>query len=792
MSSTLTDHLRSLPDDGLALLIRLRPDLVVPVPSDFAALAARASSRVSVGRALDGLDRFTLNILDALRMTCQDGAVSVPTVLEMAALSGVPAAVVLPAIDALRQRCLLFGNQMVLSLVATVEEVCSPYLAGLGRPAASLSEETAALVSDPAGLRRTLMSAPPPARAALDRLAAGPPIGTVSPQSLARGSDSAVRWLVDARLLVQVSEDVVELPREVGLLLRREAGPLGPLEPDPPAAPATTRDQVPADRAAAGQAMETVRNTEALLEDLSAEPAATLRSGGIGVRDLRRLARACGTSEQTTALLVEVAVAAGLLAESSSEIGYAQYLPTVAYDGWRAGSIATRWLRLVTAWISMRREPSLVGQRGDRRIVNALSGEVERSGAPSRRRAVVAVLAAAPPGTVLDPSDIVSVLAWRAPRKATKSSASAVATVLQEAAQLGLTGLGTLSGYARLLLADQTTEEKGEDEDPLGLNECDRPCELNAVKALDELLPAPVEHILVQADLTVVVPGPPEPALATELSLMADQESPSVFRITSASVRRALDTGFTSTDLQALLAKRSRTPIPQPVAYLIDDVARQHGGLRVGSAGSFVHSDDETLITEVMANRRMTGLVLRRLAPTVVTASCSVPRLMAALRDAGYAPVAEDATGDAVLVRPRLRRASARPAPSAWGQDDPLAPSRWSAARLEGIIDQIRRGDAAARIARRAPEAVRNAARVPGASTQAYDEAMAVLQQAIRDHALVWLGYVDAHGTASSRLLRPVSMGGGYLRAEDERTATIHTFALHRITAAAVDTPEGW
>ena len=74
---------------------------------------------------------------------------------------------------------------------------------------------------------------------------------------------------------------------------------------------------------------------------------------------------------------------------------------------------------------------------------------------------------------------------------------------------------------------------------------------------------------------------------------------------------------------------------------------------------------------------------------------------------------------------------------------------------------------------------------VPAA--QAHTEALAVLQQALRDRTMVWVGYVDAHGTAASRLLRPASMGGGYLRAEDERTGTVHTFALHRITAAAFD-----
>ncbi len=68
-----------------------------------------------------------------------------------------------------------------------------------------------------------------------------------------------------------------------------------------------------------------------------------------------------------------------------------------------------------------------------------------------------------------------------------------------------------------------------------------------------------------------------------------------------------------------------------------------------------------------------------------------------------------------------------------------------------------------------------------------HTRALAVLQQALRDKALVWVGYVDAHGATASRLVRPVSMGAGYLRAEDERTEMLHTFALHRITAAVLE-----
>src|SRR5262249_56988572 len=121
------------------------------------------------------------------------------------------------------------------------------------------------------------------------------------------------------------------------------------------------------------------------------------------------------------------------------------------------------------------------------------------------------------------------------------------------------------------------------------------------------LLPTPVDHVLLQADLSVIVPGPPEPTLAGELELLGQQESASVYRITADTVRRSLDAGYSAADLHALLARRSRTPVPQTLSYLIDDLARRHGGLRVGTAGSYIRSDDEALIAEVLADRPLAG-----------------------------------------------------------------------------------------------------------------------------------------------------------------------------------------
>ncbi|GIF99594.1 helicase-associated domain-containing protein [Catellatospora citrea] len=796
MSTELSDYLRALSDDALGALLRLRPDLITPVPTDLTVLAARAQTRVSVARTLDTLDRFTLEILDAARFTRSpsDGTTSAAEIVAMACAptGGPEPARVTEAIERLRARLLLHpatpGDPDTLRLVPTVDEVCSPYLAGLGRPAveldtaADLKGAVIALVTDPARLRRTLLAAPPAARAVLDRLAEGPPVGTTTNRT------EPVAWLLEHHLLVETAEGAVELPRELGLLLRRDAGPLGPLHPLPPAISAAPRAVTTVDRAGAGQAMTVVRHTEDLLEALGEEPAAVLRAGGIGVLPLRRLAKAAGIAEPLAGLLLETAAAAGLIGELElgSELAF---LPAAGYDQWRVAPLAQRWTLLAGAWLAMPRQPGLAGQRDLKdRPLTVLSPQLERAGTPAVRKAVLSALGELVPGTGPDADELLEWLRWQAPRRL-RGREDLHREALAEAADLGVTALGALTGYGRALV--EQAAAAGADDDPLGRRpEAELPPEETPVAvALAKLLPAPVDHVLIQADLTVVVPGPPEPALAAELDLVAEHESgggASVYRVTAASLRRALDAGYAGPDLHTLFARRSRTSVPQALTYLVDDVSRTHGGLRTGTATSYLRSDDEGLISAALADRRLSGLLLRRLAPTVLVTTYSSARLLTALRDAGYAPVPEDATGAAVLTPPKVRRAAARPAlePS----PDALDAPGLTAPRLLGIVEEIRRGDARARAARRAPAEVRAAAGQPMSSltaVQAHSHALAVLQQAVRDKAKVWVGYVDARGANASRLVRPVSIGAGYLRAEDDRTQTLHTFALHRITAAA-------
>ncbi len=88
----------------------------------------------------------------------------------------------------------------------------------------------------------------------------------------------------------------------------------------------------------------------------------------------------------------------------------------------------------------------------------------------------------------------------------------------------------------------------------------------------------------------------------------------------------------------------------------------------------------------------------------------------------------------------------------------------------------LRAGDLASRAARRAPVTTTR-------STTA--DTLAFLQRAARERRQVWLGYVDAQGRSTSRVVEPRSVEGGYVAAYDHLRQEDRTFSLHRITGVA-------
>ncbi|GAA2622543.1 helicase-associated domain-containing protein [Streptomyces axinellae] len=831
---TLAEDLRGRDDAALAALLRVRPDLLSPVPGDLTQLATRAGTRASVVRALERLDQFTLQTAEALAVVPTQGAVAREAL--GALLPGAEAASRLPhALAELRARALVWGDEEHPRLVRTARELLtSPSPTGLGPPLAEAAgsaklsparlQETlaaaglpgshdpvsalaalVALFDDPERMAALLAQAPEGAVAVLRKLEWGPPYGAAD----LNAPSPPVAWLLERALLVPAGPDAsggpggtgsVVLPREVALHLRggrahREVEPVAPH-----VTAARAHDPATVDATAAGQAMTALSTVEELLGYWETEPPPVLRAGGLGVRDLKRTAAALDLPEPATVFWVELAYAAGLLASDgeADEV----YAPTPAYDDWLRAAPAERWAALATAWMSATRVAGLVGERDAKgRSLSALGPGLDRGAAPEVRRRALALLATLETGSAPDRASVLERLRWERPLQgaresreppperaptptpapapaATSGPTSAPAPVpvpvpgglrgrlarlaLDEAEALGVTGRGALASYARPLLEDATRE---------------------AAKALAPHLPRPVTEVLLQADLTAVAPGPLERELATSLSVLADVESKggaTVYRFTPASVRRALDTGRTAAELHAFLTAHSRTPVPQPLSYLIDDVARRHGQLRVGAASSYVRCDDDSLLAEILADRRSAPLRLRLLAPTVLASPAPPDQLLARLREMGHAPAAESADGDVLLARPDARRTPPRTPPD----PVPEGPPQPDGSLLAAAVRAIRAGDRAATLPHK-PKAPTAPAPEGGLPRTVMAETLATMQSATLTGSHLWIGYVNADGAASQRVIAPVKVEGGFVTAYDHTADEVRTYPLHRITGVA-------
>ncbi|MGW4367325.1 helicase-associated domain-containing protein [Nocardia takedensis] len=756
---TLAEWLSARTDDQLVTLLQLRPDLAVPLPSSMTVLAARAQQRASVLRATEDLDTLDFAVVETLvaHSTSRPPEDTAPLGRRAlwAALKGrTPKAALDAALTRLSERALIWFDGDAVHLVAATAEAMPWQLGSTTDVPDALTEPevTAAL----AGIGA-------PERALLDKLATTGPRGRTKDAAPDAPAERPVRKLLTLRLLHRVDDETVELPITVGQVLRNE--PVTDpwvLTPPKPAPSEHTAAEVNA--VAAGEVGELLRHCAGVLEALSEAPAPALRAGGLGVRELRRVAKQIGVEEGRAGLLIELLAAAKLVEKGQPDADVDGtddfWAPTPASDAWLDAPPARRWLVLARVWLELDRMPWMVGLRdANDKPLAALSIELRTPHAIRDRRAILDLLAEQPTGTGLDAADIGRVLAWRQPRRRRQFRLEAVRQTLREAGEVGLVGRGALASPARALLHDAPTSAA------------------DAEAAMAAALPEPVDHVLVQADLTVIAPGPLVPELQQRVALVADVESAgaaTVYRVSETSVRRALDAGLTAAELHALFATHSRTPVPQALTYLIDDVARRHGRLRAGVAQSFVRSDDPALLAQMLAAPVAADLALRGIAPTVAIAQAPLGEVLDRLRAAGFAPAGEDSAGAVVTLRTRGARISARPLART-----PYRPMPPNTDQLESLVTELRAGERAA--AARSGTAVRtDGSRTSTAAT------LALLQLAARVRRSVNIGYVDASGVASQRVVEPLKVGNGQLDALDPVTGTVRHFTLHRIASVAL------
>ncbi|WP_371497591.1 helicase-associated domain-containing protein [Kitasatospora sp. NBC_00374] len=636
-----------------------------------------------------------------------------------------------PFLDGLAERALLLPPHGPRLTVPAVLHQRSAELRGLGRPAAVLLSEAykaaeIRLIEDTLGLtpaqnrdaaQRQIVDWLQDT-AAVCRLAAGAPVEAVRllASLLSEGpllhtrcfvpdaggyygaasrfhfrpggsGDPGTDWLAARGLLVPVGVDLVELPYEVGTALRDPDEAL-PFTPEPPA----VHGARPLPQRSAGEAQAAVTaavsQVELLLRATAAAPLAVRRTGGIAVRDTRRLAKAVGASEQHTRFWLDLTANAGLISphrdtppptrgRKPAPPPPARMLPTDRYDGWLAAPPADRLVPLIATWAVTPEVFSHWPDEGDTPV--ALVTPQDPDAVPLRH-ALLEALALLPAGQGLGAvagldagalGELTDAARWHLPvavGDADEQSVLARAT-LTEAELLGVVAHGALTpvGHAVLALLRAGADRWFPAVPGAGPSLTGHPELARAVEelrtALAELVPTPLTTARFQADLTVVVAGAPAPDLADLLGSVADRESDGhavVWRIGPASVRRALDAGADADDLLARLTEVSEgaLPLPQTLEYLVKDTARTHGRVRVVRSSCCLRSDDEALVLELSKARALTRLGLRRIAPTVLISTASPTDTLAALRLAGYAPVLEAETGTTVIERAPEERAA--------------------------------------------------------------------------------------------------------------------------------------
>lgn len=208
------------------------------------------------------------------------------------------------------------------------------------------------------------------------------------------------------------------------------------------------------------------------------------------------------------------------------------------------------------------------------------------------------------------------------------------------------------SSLGNLVLARGTTPDG---QDAIMLPDRHRQAMLSGATENDSALPPWDENWTIQPDRSIVAPPNLHPNAQRELWQVAQLESSqgaSVFRVTAASISAALNRNLTPTEIRTLLEKRSRVPLPPTVERLIEDQAQRYGRIKVGTAYTYVKTDEPALLDELRRDSKLKKLDWRDVAPGVAfIVSADPTSVLQTLRGAGYLPVMEQSTSQQAPVQ---------------------------------------------------------------------------------------------------------------------------------------------
>lgn len=275
--------------------------------------------------------------------------------------------------------------------------------------------------------------------------------------------------------------------------------------------------------------------------------------------------------------------------------------------------------------------------------------------------------------------------------------------------------------------------------------------------SLQKHLPLVQNRIILQADLSVIAPGPLPTKLEALLRRFANTESiglASTYRLSSLSVCHGLETGLTIEEIRETLTSASGSPLPQPVDYLLSEVVSRFGRLIVREATaskdrSVVVSSDQVLLTEIGNDPRLRAFSLTRPSAESLTCRFEPSVIYFGLRECGYIAIRHD--NDGKVISPITASETVK-----------------NSSNVKSIDADIRR-------IREADEAM---------SAGGNDEAITrQVQLAIRNKARLLITVTLANGEQATFDLMPNGIANGRLRGLDRKSQIERTLPLSTITS---------
>ena len=452
-------------------------------------------------------------------------------------------------------------------------------------------------------------------------------------------------------------------------------------------------DQESIDRDCGIHAFEAMQSITELIFSLDQHFVREVSKGSMGLPDVKRLSSHLGKSKEYVKAILELAKVSGVVAISDK-----RFHPTDLADSWIGADPKTRWQLLVNAWLA------IVGASGAKELALQHSQ---------------------------DPSKSLNELVGSSFPLVNASAQSRIGRIPELADAIGLSVTGFAASWLPNVLAGKVVA---------------------ATKSLEQRLPAQQERIIVQADLSIIAPGPLSSSIEIELRKFTDTENIGLatgYRISPLSLSCGLEEGLTEKQIRALLEKLSGSPLPQPVDYLISETATRFGRLKIkaGESGSVLTSTDELLATQILMDSKLKAYSLRK-SENAIVSSLEPESLYHALRDNGYLAIRVD-QNDKVIAPSAIHKNSSH------------------AAMFQDQLTRLRKQDL--EIADQAPES----------------DVDRKIQLALASKSIL-LVEINANGKVMNFVLEPIGLANGRLRARDRKADIERTLPVSAITSIVI------